>query len=97
MILLAHPYVLRDDAKQFERMKAFSNFAALNCVVSLDAFAAGLARLLRSGAPALLVMFGTRCPVAVVQFTRGDAHSAVSRRGRGPVPARLCGRDATSR
>jgi SAM-dependent methyltransferase len=75
---------------------AFSNFAALNCVERLDAFAAGLARLLRPGAPALLVLFGTRCPgELVVQLLRGDARAARRRRERGPVPARLGGREFT--
>ena len=77
---------------------AFSNFAALNCVDTLDTFAKGLARLLRPGAPALLVLFGTLCPgELVVQLARGDARSAVRRRGRGPVAARLGGRDFTVR
>ena len=77
---------------------AFSNFAALNCVDRLDAFAAGLARLLRPGAPALLVLFGTLCPgELVVQLARGDAGAALRRRERGPVAARLGGRDFTVR
>jgi SAM-dependent methyltransferase len=77
---------------------AFSNFAALNCVDTLDAFASGLARLLRPGAPALLVLFGTLCPgELVVQLARGDARAAVRRRGRGPVAARLGGREFTVR
>lgn len=77
---------------------AFSNFAALNCVDTLDTFAAALARLLRPGAPALLVLFGTLCPgEVVVQLARGDARSAVRRRERGPVAARLGGRDFTVR
>jgi SAM-dependent methyltransferase len=77
---------------------AFSNFAALNCVDSLNAFAAGLARLLRPGAPALLVLFGTLCAgELVVQLARGDARAAVRRRARGPVAARLGGRDFTVR
>jgi SAM-dependent methyltransferase len=77
---------------------AFSNFAALNCVEALDGFAAGLARLLRPGAPALLVLFGTLYPgELVVQLARGDKRSAVRRRARGPVPARLGGREFTVR
>ena len=77
---------------------AFSNFAVLNCVERLDAFAAGLARLLRPGAPALLVLFGTRCPgELVVQLLRGDASAATRRRERGPVAARLGGREFTVR
>ena len=77
---------------------AFSNFAALNCVEAMDDFARGLARLLRPGAPALLVLFGTLCPgEVVVQLARGDARAAVRRLARGPVPARLGGRDFTVR
>jgi SAM-dependent methyltransferase len=77
---------------------AFSNFAALNCVDAMDTFGAGLARLLRPGAPALLVLFGTLCPgEVVVQLARGDARSAGRRRASGPVPARLGGRDFTVR
>jgi SAM-dependent methyltransferase len=77
---------------------AFSNFAALNCVDRMDAFAAGLARLTRPGAPALLVLFGTLCPgELVVQLVRGDARAATRRRERGPVAARLGGRDFTVR
>ncbi|HEX7979446.1 MAG TPA: class I SAM-dependent methyltransferase, partial [Gemmatimonadaceae bacterium] len=72
---------------------AFSNFAALNCVGDLDACARGLARLLRPGAPALLVLFGTLCPgEVIVQVARGDAHAALRRRTRGAVSARLGGR-----
>jgi predicted O-methyltransferase YrrM len=77
---------------------AFSNFAALNCVERLDEFAAGLARLLQVGAPALLVLFGTLCPgEVVVQLARGDVRATVRRRERGPVAARLGGRDFTVR
>jgi len=77
---------------------AFSNFAALNCVHDMRSCAAGLARLLRPGAPALLVLFGTLCPgELVVELARGDARAAVRRRARGPVPARLGGREFTVR
>ena len=41
---------------------AFSNFAPLNCVVDLGPVARGLAQLLKPGAPAMLVLFGTFCP-----------------------------------
>ena len=77
---------------------AFSNFAALNCVDAMDTFGAGLARLLRPGAPALLVVFGTVCPgEMVMQLVRGDGRSAMRRLARGPVRARLGGRDFTVR
>ena len=88
----------RDVASEPPFDGAFSNFAALNCVEAMDGFAAGLARLLRPGAPALLVLFGTLCPgEVVVQLARGDARAAVRRLARGPVPARLGGRDFTVR
>jgi SAM-dependent methyltransferase len=77
---------------------AYSNFAALNCVDALADCATGLARMLRPGAPALLVLFGTLCPgEVVVQLARGDRHAAVRRRQRGPVHARLGGHDFTVR
>ena len=41
---------------------AFSNFAPLNCVPDLTQTALGLARLLKPGASAMLVVFGTFCP-----------------------------------
>ena len=88
----------RDAARVSRFDGAFSNFAALNCVETLDTFGAGLARLLRPGAPALLVLFGTLCPgELVVQIARGDPRSALRRRARGPVAASLGGRDFTVR
>jgi SAM-dependent methyltransferase len=51
---------LSGGGKQFDG--AFSNFAPLNCVVDLKPVARGLARLLKPGAPAMLVIFGTFCP-----------------------------------
>lgn len=77
---------------------AFSNFAALNCVDDMRACASGLARLLRAGAPTLLVLFGTMCPgEVVVEMARGNARAALRRRERGPVHARLGGREFTVR
>ncbi len=77
---------------------AFSNFAALNCVPRLDAFARGLAGLLRLGAPVLLVLFGGFAPGEVlVQLARGNARAAVRRLARGDVEARLGGREFTVR
>jgi SAM-dependent methyltransferase len=77
---------------------AFSNFAALNCVEEPARFAPGLAALLREGAPALLVLFGTLCPgELVVQLALGDPRGAMRRRSRTAVPARLGGRDFTVR
>jgi SAM-dependent methyltransferase len=75
---------------------AFSNFAALNCVADLGSFAGGLARLLRPGAPALLVMFGTFCPAEMLlEAIRGRPDNMFRRLGRGAGAARLGGRDFT--
>ena len=77
---------------------AFSNFAALNCVADLRPVAAGLARMLRPGAPALLVLFGPLPPGEVlVEAIRGDRRAAFRRLARGDVPARLGGRAFTVR
>jgi SAM-dependent methyltransferase len=84
----------RESADETPFDGAFSNFAALNCVDDLGHFARGLARLLRPGAPALLVLFGTLCPgEVVVQLARGDAGAAFRRRSRGAVSARLGARE----
>ena len=72
---------------------AFSNFAGLNCVGDLKPFARGLARALRPGAPALLVLFGTCCPGEwLVEALRGRPEAMFRRSARGEVPARLGGR-----
>lgn len=77
---------------------AYSNFAALNCVPDLAPFAQGLARLLRPGAPALLVLFGTFCPgEMIVEALRGRPGNMFRRMSRGAVPARLGGQDFTVR
>jgi SAM-dependent methyltransferase len=69
---------------------AFSNFAPLNCVVDLAPTARGLARLLKHGAPAILVFFGTLCPGEMVtELLRGRPHLALRRLRRGQIPARL--------
>jgi len=73
---------------------AFSNFAPLNCVVDLKPVARGLARLLKPGAPAILVLFGTFCPgEMLVEVLRGRPHLALRRRKHGEVPARLSKRE----
>ena len=72
---------------------AFSNFAALNCVTDLRPVARGLARLVRPGGAAMLVVFGVCCPgEMLVQCVRGDLRAALRRTARGNVPARLGGR-----
>jgi len=69
---------------------AFSNFAPLNCVADLRPVARGLACLLKPGAPAMLVLFGTFCPGEMaVEVLRGRPHLALRRRKRGEAPARL--------
>jgi ubiquinone/menaquinone biosynthesis C-methylase UbiE len=73
---------------------AFSNFAPLNCVVDLESVARGLARLLKPGAPAMMVLFGTFCPgEMIVETLRGRPHLALRRRKRGEAPARLAKRE----
>jgi SAM-dependent methyltransferase len=73
---------------------AYSNFAALNCVGDLHPFARGLARLLRPGAPALLVVFGRVCPGEwLVETLRGRPENAFRRIASGDQPARLGGRE----
>jgi len=72
----------------------FSNFAPLNCVIDLGPVARGLARLLKPGAAAMLVLFGTCCPgEMVVETLRGRPRQAFRRRKRGVVPARLAKRE----
>ncbi len=73
---------------------AYSNFAGLNCVSDLGSFAQGLARLLRPGAPALLVVFGRVCPGEwLVETLRGRPKNAFRRIASGDQPARLGGRE----
>jgi ubiquinone/menaquinone biosynthesis C-methylase UbiE len=77
---------------------AWSNFAALNCVGDLEPFARGLARLLRPGAPAYLVLFGTFCPgEMLVEAVRGRPRNLFRRFTRGDVPARVAGREFSVR
>ena len=69
---------------------AFSNFAPLNCVADLRPVARGLARLLKPGASAMLVLFGTFCPGEMIaEVLHGRPHLALRRCKRGAVPARL--------
>jgi SAM-dependent methyltransferase len=73
---------------------AFSNFAALNCVSDMAPVAQGLAQLVRPAGHALLVLFGTASVgELIVQLVRGDVASAVRRRSRGDVAARLGGQE----
>ena len=75
---------------------AWSTFAGLNCVADLSPVGRGLARLLRPGAAAMLVLFGTFCPgEMLVEALRGRPRNMFRRRARGAVPARLNGHDFT--
>lgn len=77
---------------------AFSNFAGLNCVSDLAAMARGLARLVRPGGQAVLVLFGRASPgEMLVECLHGRPRQALRRRKKGPVAARLGGRDFTIR
>jgi SAM-dependent methyltransferase len=68
----------------------FSNFAPLNCVSNLDGVAQGLARLLKPGAPAMLILFGTCCLGEILtELLRGRPEQALRRFRRGDVEARL--------
>ncbi len=69
---------------------AFSNFAPLNCIADLKPVARGLARLLKPGAPAMLVLFGTFCPGEMVtEVLRGRPHMVLRRCTHGEAAARL--------
>jgi SAM-dependent methyltransferase len=73
-----------------------SNFAPLNCVADLAPVGRGLARLVKPGGSALLVLFGTDSPGdMLVECLRGRAGQALRRLRRGPAPARLGGRPFT--
>ena len=73
---------------------AFSNFAPLNCVVDLGPVACGLAQLLRPGAPAMLVVFGTFCPGEMLTEVLRKRPGQVMRRWkRGLISARLAKRE----
>ena len=68
----------------------FSNFAPLNCVADLRPVARALSRLLRPGAFAMLVVFGTCCPgEMIVEMLRGRPQQMLRRFKRGAIPARL--------
>jgi SAM-dependent methyltransferase len=73
---------------------AFSNFAALNCIDTLEPLARGLAGLVRPGGTAILVLFGTCCPGEwIVEALRGRPGSMFRRFSRQLTPARLGGND----
>ena len=72
----------------------FSNFAPLNCVQDIHSVAKGLALLVKPGAVAMLVLFGTCCPgEMLVETLRGRPQNALRRFTRGAAPARLAKRN----
>jgi hypothetical protein len=69
---------------------AFSNFAPLNCVPDLSLVAFGLAKLLKPGAAAMLVLFGTFCPGEMItELLRLRPKNIFRRLQKGKAPARL--------
>jgi SAM-dependent methyltransferase len=68
----------------------FSNFAPLNCVLDLRSVARGLAQLLKPGAAAMLVLFGTCCPGEMLtELLHKRPAQALRRFNRDPLLARL--------
>jgi len=77
---------------------AYSNFAPLNCVDDLRPVAKGLARLVKPGGAAMLVLFGTSAPgEIVIECLQGRMQQAFRRFRRKPVPAQIGGRQFTVR
>lgn len=77
---------------------AFSNFAALNCVVDLAPVATALARLVRPGGRVVLVLFGVVVPGEwIVELCRRNWRAIFRRAARGDVTARLGGKEFTIR
>jgi SAM-dependent methyltransferase len=73
---------------------AFSNFAPLNCVEDLKPVAHALGRLLKPGAVAALVVFGSCCPAEmVVEALRGRPRQMFRRFKHGAASARLAKRE----
>ncbi|MBC8121871.1 MAG: methyltransferase domain-containing protein [Gemmatimonadaceae bacterium] len=71
---------------------AFSNFAALNCILDLDAFARDLASRLRPGAKAAFCFFGRTCLWEILGYlVRGSPRKAFRRRRSGTVLASIGG------
>ena len=73
-----------------------SNFAPLNCVEDLAPVGRALARLVRPGGSALLVIFGIASPGEIlVESLRGRPHQALRRFHRGAVSAHVGDRHFT--
>lgn len=70
----------------------FSNFAALNCISDLTPVVRGMARFVKPGGCAILVLFGTFSPGEIItEFLRGRPGQSLRRLSRKPVPARVGG------
>jgi SAM-dependent methyltransferase len=70
----------------------FSNFAPLNCVSDLAPVARGLAKLIRPGGCAMLVLFGVHCPGEMItELLRRRPQQMLRRLKRRPASARLGG------
>jgi SAM-dependent methyltransferase len=83
----AHPLAGSPAQRPFDG--ALSNFGGLNCVADQRAVAAGLAALLRPGAPALLCVMGPTVPWEWGWYlSRGEPEKAVRRLRPGGVPWR---------
>ena len=75
---------------------AFSNFAALNCVEDLVPVGRALARLVRPGGSAFLIVFGILSPGEILtECLRGRSQQALRRFRQAAVPARLGNRHFT--
>ena len=82
------------DDTRFPVDGAFSNFAALNCVLDLAPVAHALTKLVRPGGRVMLVLFGTCAPGEwLTEIARGNGRAALRRFATGDVPARLGGRE----
>jgi SAM-dependent methyltransferase len=72
----------------------FSNFAPLNCVKDLAPIAQALGVIMKPGAVAALVVFGTCCPSEMlVELLRGRPWQMFRRFNQGSVHARLAKRE----
>ncbi|HYD25710.1 MAG TPA: class I SAM-dependent methyltransferase [Croceibacterium sp.] len=82
--------ILAERGMQFDG--AYSNFAALNCVGDLAPVGRALARVVRPGGKAVLVLFGCCCPAEIfTEALRGRWGNCFRRFRRGAVPASLRG------
>jgi SAM-dependent methyltransferase len=91
-----HLAELAESGEQFDGV--YSNFAALNCISDLTPVGRALARLVKPGGSAVLVVFGCCCPNEVlVEALHGRFGNCFRRMRRGDVAASLSGRKFTVR